>query len=231
MGVGPISKWATVSKALRTCQIGILAIQETHLSTELALQAGELFTRRLAIYNSPDPDNPTGSAGVAFVINKEKVDTSGITMTTLIQGRAIFLSVPRKHDNNLHIINIYAPNDLSHHVDFWAEVTAQWLAKRLPTPHLMMGDFNLVEDPLDRAPARADNIAATAALRTCRQTLDLQDIWRQNFPEERLFTYTSPHNTLSRIDRIYANPVIRKFLSQWTVEASEIPSDHQMISV
>ena len=231
MGAGPISKWATVSKALRTCQIGILAIQETHLSTELALQAGELFTRCLAIYNSPDPDNPTGSAGVAFVINKEKVDTSGITMTTLIQGRAIFLSVPRKHDNNLHIINIYAPNDLSHHVDFWAEVTAQWLAKRLPTPHLMMGDFNLVEDPLDRAPARADNIAATAALRTCRQTLDLQDIWRQNFPEERLFTYTSPHNTLSRIDRIYANPVIRKFLSQWTVEASEIPSDHQMISV
>ena len=94
MGVGPISKWATVSKALCTCQIGILAIQETHLSTELALQAGELFTCRLAIYNSPDPDNPTGSAGVAFVINKEKVDTSRITMTTLIQGRAIFLSVP-----------------------------------------------------------------------------------------------------------------------------------------
>ena len=36
---------------------------------------------------------------------------------------------------------------------------------------------------------------------------------------------------MSRIDRIYANLVIRKFLSQWTVEASEIPSDHQMISV
>ena len=129
-------------------------------------------------------------------------------MTTLIQGRAIFLSVPQKHDHNLHIINIYAPNDLSHHVDFWAEVTTQWLAKRLPTPHLMMGDFNLVEDPLDRAPARANNTAATAALRTCRQTLNLQDIWRQNFPGECLFTYTSPHNTLSRIDRIYANPAV-----------------------
>ena len=231
MGPGPISKWTAVSKALRTCQIGILAIQETHLSTELASQAGELFTRRLAIYNSPDPDNPTGSAGVAFVINKEKVDTNGITMTTLIQGRAIFLSIPRKHEDNLYIVNVYAPNDLSHHADFWAEVTTQWLAKGLPPPHLMAGDFNLVEDPIDRAPARADNVAATAALRTCRQTLGLQDIWRQNFPEERLFTYTSPHNTLSRIDRIYADPAIRKFLSRWAVETSEIPSDHRMVSV
>ena len=148
-GSGPISKWTAVSKALRTCQIGILAVQETHLSPELALQVGELFSRRLAIYNSPDPDNPTGSAGVALVVNKEKVDTSGITMTTLVQGRAIFLSVPRKHDDDLHLINIYAPNDLTSHADFWAEVTTQWSAKHLPSPHIMMGDFNLVEDPLD----------------------------------------------------------------------------------
>ena len=93
-GTGPISKWTTVAKALRSRQIGILALQETHLSTELETQAQQLFTRRLALYNSPNPENPTGSAGVAFVINKEKLDTNGITLTTLIPGRAIFLSIP-----------------------------------------------------------------------------------------------------------------------------------------
>ena len=36
---------------------------------------------------------------------------------------------------------------------------------------------------------------------------------------------------MSRIDRIYANPTIGKSLSNWTVETSEIPSDHKMTSV
>ena len=111
------------------------------------------------------------------------------------------------------------------------QVTAQWLTKRLPKPHLMVGDFNMVEDPLDRAPARPDNNLATAALRTCRQALNLQDPWRQAFPNERTFTYTSAHNTMSRIDRIYANQETGRFLSDWVVEPSEIPSDHRMALV
>ena len=37
-GPGPISKWAAVSKTLHTCQMGILAVQETHLSPELAIE-------------------------------------------------------------------------------------------------------------------------------------------------------------------------------------------------
>jgi len=148
-GTGPISKWTVVVKALRSQQIGILALQETHLSDELATQAEQLFSRRLTIYNSPDPENPTSSVGVAFVINKEKLDTNNITLTTLILGRAIFLSIPRKHGDTLHLINIYAPNDLSQHACFWTEVETQWSAHRLPPPNLMFGDFNMVEDPLD----------------------------------------------------------------------------------
>ena len=128
-------------------------------------------------------------------------------------------------------MNIYAPNDLTQHADFWEEITTQWSNNHLPPPHMMTGDFNIVEDPLDRAPARTDSEGATAALRTCRQSLGLQDIWRQTFPDERSFTYISPHNTMSRIDRIYANPEIGRCLSNWVVEHSEIPSDHRMTLV
>jgi len=230
-GPSPISKWTVVTKALRTRQIGILALQETHLSTELATQVKQLFLRCLALFNSPDLENPTGSAGVAFAINKEKLDAENILVTPLIPGRAIFLSIPRKHGDTLHLINIYAPNDLTQHAHFWPEVVTRWSVNDLPSPHLMTGDFNIVEDPIDRAPARADNGPASAALRACRQSLGLQDTWRQTFPDERTFTYISPHNTMSRIDRIYANPETGKCLSDWVVEPSEIPSDHRMTLV
>ena len=230
-GPGPISKWTAVTKALHTRQIGILALQETHLSTELATQVEQLFSRRLALFNSPDLENPTGSAGVAFAINKEKLDAENVLVTPLIPGRAIFLSIPRKHGDTLHLINIYAPNDLTQHAHFWPEVVTRWSVNDLPSPHLMTGDFNIVEDPIDRAPARADNGPASAALRACRQSLGLQDTWRQTFPDERTFTYISPHNTMSRIDRIYANPETGKCLSDWVVEPSEIPSDHRMTLV
>jgi len=163
-GPGPISKWMAVTKALRSRQIGILALQETHLSTDLATQVEQLFSRRLALFNSPALENPSGSAGVTFVINKEKLDPDNVTTTTLIPGRAIFITVPRKHGDPLHLINIYALNDLTQHEPFWVKVVESWSASNLPHPHLMTGDFNLVEDPIDRTPARSDNASATAAL-------------------------------------------------------------------
>jgi len=230
-GPGPISKWTAVTKALRSRQIEILALQESHLSTELATQVEQLFSRCLTLFNSPALENPSGSAGVTFVINKEKLDTNDITLTTLIPGRAVFLSVPRKNSDTLHLMNVYAPNDLAQHTNFWAEVTACWSANHLPHPHMMTGDFNLVEDPIDRAPARCDSVPAVTALRTCRQALGLQDIWRQTFPDERSFSYISPHNMMSRIDRIYAHTEIGRCLSDWIVETSEVPLDHRMTLV
>ena len=187
--------------------------------------------RCFAVFNSPDPENPTGSAGMAFAINKEKLDADDIMLTTLIPGRAIFLLIPRKHGDTLYIMNIYAPNDLAQHPLFWSKVVDLWSTKHLPSPHMMTGDFNIVEDPIDWAPARADSGPATAALRTCRQAIGLQDVWRQSFPDERIFSYISPHNTMSRIDRIYACPELGMHLSDWTVESTEIPSDHRMTLV
>ena len=116
------------------------------------------------LFNSLALENPSGSAGVAFVINKEKLDTNDITLTTLIPGRAVFLLVPRKNSDTLHLMNVYAPNDLAQHANFWAEVTACWSANHLPHPHMMTRDFNLVEDPIDRAPARCDSVPAVTAL-------------------------------------------------------------------
>jgi len=187
-------------KTLRSQQIGVLALQETHLTTELADQIDNLYSCRISLFNSPALENPSSSAGVAFVINKEKLNAKETTLTTLIPGRAVFLSVKRQRGDSLHLINIYALNAPHQHPTFWSDITTKWQENNLPCPHLVMGDFNLVEDPLDRSPVRPDNEPAITALCTCRQTLGIQDTWRKMFPTEHSFTFSSSQNTLSRLD-------------------------------
>ena len=41
----------------------------------------------------------------------------------------------------------------------------------------------MTEDPIDRAPAHLDNIAAIEAIRDTRQQWDIQDTWRQTHPD------------------------------------------------
>ena len=132
MGNSPISKWTAVTKALCSRQIGILSLQETHLSDKLEIQTEQLFSRCLAIYNSPDLENLMGSAGVAFIINKQKIDTNDIVLMTLVTGRAIFLLIPCKHEDTLHFMNIYVPNDLAQHSQSWPEVQYSTVGCKLP---------------------------------------------------------------------------------------------------
>jgi len=56
---------------LRKKKIGKLALQETHLTGEVADQIESLFTKHIRLLNSSCEINPTASASVAFVINKD----------------------------------------------------------------------------------------------------------------------------------------------------------------
>lgn len=163
-GLSPISKWTAVAKELRNIKIGLIALQETHLSEPLADQVSTLFNRKLTIFNSPSPMNPTGSAGVAFAVNKELLNTEDIAFHVIIPGRVILLSFRWQRNMTISIMNVYAPNDLTKHPDFWSELENRWTDLRLPNPDLMVGDFNMTEDTIDRAPARPDNENAVLAL-------------------------------------------------------------------
>ena len=216
---------------LRTEQIGVLALQETHLDEDTTSQIRTVFDRRMMILNSHAPTNQTASAGVAFVLNKEKINIKKATLKELIPGRATFLSLEWQQEEPLHLLNIYAPNDLRAHPEFWNELEEKWRRLNLPSPTFMLGDFNLTEDPLDRAPTRSDLEPAVSALRDCRQALNVQDTWRQTHPTDRCFSYASANNTLSRIDRIYTRPDMSHLLYDWSIEASQVPTDHKLLIV
>ena len=140
----------------------------------------------------------TNMGGVAFVLN-----TQNISMTTIILRRAVLSTLTWHQTSKVTLLNIYAPNDHESHSLFWNTIRTHILNTNM-RPDMMMGDFNLVKDPIDRAPARPDSEEAATALRELRAALNLQDEWQHTFPTTRQFTFRSYTGTMSRINKIYA---------------------------
>ncbi|KAG1846560.1 hypothetical protein DFJ58DRAFT_717310 [Suillus subalutaceus] len=134
---------------MREKKIGILCLQEMHLTEEHENQINTLYSRRLRVINSRDRECPGSLAGVAF---------------------------------ELAVLNIYTPNNPAEHHNFWTTIKDSETSRNNQQIDLLLGDFNLTEDPLDRAPTRTDNEAATDALRDLRETLNVHDSWRKTHP-------------------------------------------------
>ena len=102
-------------------------------------------------------------------------------------------------------------------------------AKGLRCPDMMLGDFNLIEERIDRAPTHLDDINTITALRNLRQCLGIEDAWRHTFPNERNFTYHANVNgqyIMSRLDRIYTLEQTTKVTFNWKIKQSSVPTDH-----
>ena len=228
-----IEKWSTIYQTMKENKLAILAIQESHLDTALIHSINECFGKRLEIINSQHPTSPRASAGVAFVINKNLIAPRNMERTELIEGRALAIKFNWHENNEIVLINIYAPNNRSEHPTFWEQVDTKRRAKGLRRPDMMLGDFNLTEERIDRAPAHLDDINAITALRNLRQCLGIEDAWRHAFPNERNFTYRANVNgqyIMSRLDRIYTSEQTTKVTFDWKIKQSSVPTDHWLVS-
>ena len=227
-------KWSTINHTIRTNKIAILALQETHLDEELASEINRCFHRSFDLHYSYNPNNPRGSAGVAFVINKALISPKHVTVQALIPGRVIVLTIAWSGTQNTTIMNVYAPVDRQKQPDLWAQTERRRSRARIPHPDFVLGDFNLTEDPIDRVPPRLDNRAAVEALRNIRHAWELQDHWRHAYPNDRIFTYRAPHENdwiHSRLDRIYAARKHVPTLFEWKAGPTAMPTDHWMVTV
>jgi hypothetical protein len=86
-------KWNNINQLIREKKIGILAIQESHLSDVHVEQLHKLFHKRMKILHSIDPQRPN-AMGVAVVLNKEIMNTQNTKMQVIILGRAILIQPP-----------------------------------------------------------------------------------------------------------------------------------------
>jgi hypothetical protein len=66
------------------------------------------------------------------------------------------------------IINVYVPHNHAVQLDFWAKAITNRHTLHLPLPDFVLGDFNVTEDSIDRAPAHHDIPQATEAMREVR---------------------------------------------------------------
>ncbi len=134
---------------------------------------------------------------------------------------------PRSHTT---ILATYAPNPPSENHDFWISLAQWYNVPDRPKPHILLGDFNLIEEAADHHP---DPPQASAALLDLRVNLHLIDGCRcTNPPLECRYTFAQPGNgSRSRIDRIYAMEDIISRALDWSIENPEIPTDHQLITI
>ncbi|EPQ60412.1 DNase I-like protein, partial [Gloeophyllum trabeum ATCC 11539] len=191
----------------------------------------DLYGRRIQVYNTADSERPTASVGLAFVLNCEITNTSNVTVKELILGGALLLTTTWHNIDTISILNIYAPNDYGEQRDFWERLQAIWDEQCLPKPDFMLGDFNLVEDPIDRSPPHADPLPPTDALCDMHLTQHLVDAWRTDNLTERSYTFYSSLNRFSRIDRIYSQAHHVPNLLEWYMGPTVVPTDHNMVSV
>ncbi|KAI0341942.1 DNase I-like protein, partial [Trametopsis cervina] len=230
---GISAKWLAINQLVREQKTAVLAIQETHLSNEHVDDLQSLFGNRIHIIHSPAPERPTANAGVAFVLNKERLEVSLTTSTVVIPGRAMALNLVWHNDVPLTILNVYAPNSPTENERFWRDIAGKISRGECHKPDIILGDFNVVEDSSDRLPPHPDHRGATQALSDLYTSLGLLDAWRNDNPSDRLYTYVPDNGSaLSRLDRIYLNQRHARTATDWAAEPiAGIPTDHLMVSV
>ncbi|KNZ81081.1 hypothetical protein J132_03071 [Termitomyces sp. J132] len=86
------TKWNHINQIIRDKKIGILMVQETHLTEERKNNLEKVFSKRMLIFHSGDPENPTSKGGVAVVLNHNLINVQGAEMTEIIPGRAMMVS-------------------------------------------------------------------------------------------------------------------------------------------
>ncbi|KAJ8580603.1 DNase I-like protein, partial [Rhizopogon salebrosus TDB-379] len=224
-----MDKWLHINQIVREKRIAVLAVQETHLTKNEEDNLNEIFQTNLRIISSIDPERPN-VAGVAIVLNKKLTASKDIITHEIKPGRALLVTIPWQKET-LSILAVYAPNDPLDSHNFWEEIRTK--LNNLPQPDIMMGDFNIVEDALDRLPPRKDPVHAVESLLRLKFSLDLRDGWRSENPDSSAFSFAqsaAQGGRQSRIDRIYVSEDILPFSKEWNIGPPGMTTDHQLIS-
>ena len=119
----------------------------------------------------------------------------------LIPGRVLLLMLDWHNDQRLTILTIHAPNSPHAHPQFWSEIENK-INDNPHRPDLLLGDFNIIEDAMDRAPAHEDYepLAVVDCLRDLHNAIGIQDTWHLENPTTCMYTSAGNANSLSRLD-------------------------------
>ncbi len=235
----PCNKWGRIYRLMSEHRMGILLLQETHLTRERMAAIHKMFAKRIKIFYSENPEAPTQRDGVAVVLNARYIQTREAKMTVIVPGKAIQVTVPCPGGDRKEILCIYAPTSsgTTERKTFFETVKKYYEEHpQCPKPQLMAGDFNNVEDHIDRLPVNEGPDASIHALDDLKAHLGmmLADGWRVTHPNKREYTFhrgTGRDAVFSRLDRIYLTPGLFDNAREWQICEAGVRTDHSLISV
>ncbi len=235
----PDNKWGRVYRMMSEQKIGVLLMQETHLTEERKAGIHKMFAKKIKIFHSENPDAPTQREGVAVILNCQYLNPSEARATVIVPGRAIQVTFRGPGGDDRTVLCIYAPttNGVNERKHFFHEVRRYYETHPdCPRPHLMAGDFNNIEDSLDRLPIGEGPDPSIVALDDlkCGLGMMLADGWRVTYPNTREYTFhrgTGRDAVFSRLDRIYVTPKVFDGAREWRVCESGVKTDHCLVLV
>ncbi|KAK0209796.1 hypothetical protein IW262DRAFT_1302064 [Armillaria fumosa] len=191
------SKWADISKMMKDQKIGILTLQETHLSSNYVDEVWKFYGMRLEILFSADECNPTGKVGITIVLNKDLIQMDGVEVTNLIPGQAMLARIPWHGSGFFNWLAMYVLNDEQESKRMWNMLTTKYKEQHIPCIDGMSGDFNLVEDAMDRLPTHDDLRTMVEAFAEFKNEMHLHNGWQTSNPNTKDFTFTQMAGTFS----------------------------------
>lgn len=224
-------KWQHINQVMRERRIGFLAVQETHLTSLGTMNLNSQFSTSMHIISSIDPTQPN-AMGVALVLSKSRTAWKEAKVQILEAGRAILVTLPWHQTSKITILVIYAPNKPKENREFWIRIKDKITSGNLRHPNIMLGDFNIVEEAIDRLPAAEGATSTVNALKDLKEYLSLRDGWRHAHPNKIEYSYSqNKFLSASRLDRIYVTTKIWEQSTLWKIERTAIKTDHHLVSM
>ncbi|KAJ8457104.1 hypothetical protein ONZ45_g18449 [Pleurotus djamor] len=196
------------------------------------------FDRRMLVCASGDPERPSQRAGIAIILNRGLLEADEAPMKEIVPGRAASVEFKIHNNKKIRVLGVYAPNDPNDNARFWKKILDHYEENPGGEPDVILGDFNMVEEAIDRFPAHTDKEATTAALDDLKFYLNMKDGWRNTYPTTRAFTFFQDRKrddaeaVMSRIDRIYMKNDTLEQARDWLIEPSGLKNtDHYRVSV
>ena len=217
---------------MRTNRVAILALQETHQMEDSIEELNKRY-KNLKFFGS---GLSTSSGGIMFVVSDGNGTQPNIGFEWFEKGRTGMLSLDYG-DQKLNIVNVYMPNHKVQQKEALVDLRRSLDMKRdiINTELIVLGDWNFVEDRVDRSPQHDNDRRVTGEMAKLKATYDLTDGWRQSNPKARSFTWEGTTGSerkkiFSRIDRIYITRNTWEITNEYRIINCDV-SDHNGVAV
>ncbi|KAL1749169.1 Endonuclease/exonuclease/phosphatase, partial [Schizophyllum fasciatum] len=223
-------KWHDLHRVMRNERISVMGVQETHLSVDQVEEINKFYQKTLQVFASTEGVGRANSTGVAIALNKSITNTADAEAHEIIPGRALMVTIHWHGLLKHSVLVTYAPAE-GHgpNKEFWKTLRKRMRDLNLPSPDTHLGDHNMVEDSIDKNPAKDPNSGVLNAFLRFKNEHLLHDGWRSEYPDTKAYTFQSNKGRRSRLDRIYVSKESLKNSHSWFIKKSGISTDHDMV--